>query len=448
MYVNPAYSLFAWQCLEDTPSLRTLRTFLELLPDQELLAALTAARGKGRDDYPVRVLWAAVVLTPALRVTTTAACLAELRRNPALRLLIGIPDEAGVPHDYNVTRFLSVLGRPAHLALLATMFATLVHRLGQAVPDLGVHCAGDATALRVRRDRATPEPGLPQPSGGRKEYVDAAGHVTSAYEWFGYKLHLVVDVKHEVPLAYAVTAPSAGDGATLPATLDAARAALPPGRIQTLAFDKAADTVDVHQALYARGIKPVIQMRELWHTELQRPVPGEQSWPVKLTYDECGTVHCWDDSQTPAVCRPMHYFGHEAARDCLKYRCPALHEGLACGCEQRCNRGKVWGLTVRVPCATDRRRFPPLPRATQTFERLYRQRTANERVNMRAKLYWGIDDGNVTGAARAHAQAGVVMVVQLGFATLLARAPRRGKTLGHVGLGPVQEILERATRRA
>ena len=47
--------------------------------------------------------------------------------------------------------------------------------------------------------------GLPQPSGGRKEYTDDAGHVTHAIEWFGYKLHLLVDVKNEVTLAYEIT---------------------------------------------------------------------------------------------------------------------------------------------------------------------------------------------------------------------------------------------------
>ena len=55
-----------------------------------------------------------------------------------------------------------------------------------------------------------------QPSGGRKEYLDERGQVTQIFEWFGYKLHLLVDVRHEVALAYAVTSPAAGDGETLP----------------------------------------------------------------------------------------------------------------------------------------------------------------------------------------------------------------------------------------
>jgi hypothetical protein len=92
----------------------------------------------------------------------------------------------------------------------------------------------------------------------------------------------------------------------------------------------------------------------------------------------------------------------------------------------------------------DLRRFPPIPRATKAFERLYRGRTAVERVNARLKIFWGADDGNVTGARRFHALVGVVMVVHLVFAMLLAKAPRWEGTLSQMRLGPVAEALRQA----
>jgi hypothetical protein len=48
--------LFAWDELEDGPSLTTLRELLAALPDGKLLDSLRQARGKGRDDDPVHVL--------------------------------------------------------------------------------------------------------------------------------------------------------------------------------------------------------------------------------------------------------------------------------------------------------------------------------------------------------------------------------------------------------
>ena len=90
---------------------------------------------------------------------------------------------------------------------------------------------------------------------------------------------------------------------------------------------------------------------------------------------------------------------------------------------------------------TDQRRFPPVPRATKTFERLYKGRTAVELVNGRLRLFWGADDGNITGAARFHAYIGAMMLVHLAFATLLAGQSRTPGTLGSMGLGPVQKAL-------
>ena len=43
--------------------------------------------------------------------------------------------------------------------------------------------------------------GLPQPGGGRKEYKDDQDNVTKVVEWFGYKLHLLVDVKRGTVIA-------------------------------------------------------------------------------------------------------------------------------------------------------------------------------------------------------------------------------------------------------
>ena len=91
---------------------------------------------------------------------------------------------------------------------------------------------------------------------------------------------------------------------------------------------------------------------------------------------------------------------------------------------------------MRVDRTIDLRRFPPIPRATKQFERLYKGRTAVERVNARLKIFWGVDDGNVIGARRFHAMVGVVLVVHAGFATLLAAAPRREGTLGKFRLSP------------
>jgi len=450
MYVHTTAPLFAWDALEDSPSLRTLRQFLECIPDDRLLESLRLWRGRGRDDYPVHVLWGVLLLTIALRHQSIEACLGELGRNKELRALIGIESESGVPKQWNMSRFLEVLGSEPHRTLLREVFGAMVARLGAVVEDLGVHGAGDATALNARRTNSArgnaldAAQGLPEATGGRKEYTDDAGNVTKVVEWFGFKLHLVVDVKHEVALAYQVTDTKAGDGETLPGVLDEARRNLPGGRMQTLAFDKAADSDEVHKMLHERRIKPVIQNRSLWTQDVERPLPGRENEVTNLVHDESGTVYCYDMLSTPCVRHPMAYIGHEPGRGTLKYRCPARHQGWQCPSDGECNRGRAYGKTVRVKQELDLRRFPAIPRATKQFERRYKGRTAVERVNGRFKLFWGADDGNITGSRRFHAFIGAVMVVHAAFATLLAATPRRFGPMGQIRLGSIQKALQEA----
>jgi hypothetical protein len=137
----------------------------------------------------------------------------------------------------------------------------------------------------------------------------------------------------------------------------------------------------------------------------------------------------------------MSYIGYEPQRQTLKYRCPAKHEGWECPMSTICNAGKSYGKTVRVSNEVDPRRFPELPRATKKFERMYKGRTAVERVNARLKIFWGVDDGNLVGSRRFVAQVGVVLAVHAAFATLLAMAPRREGTLAKLQLGPIAEAL-------
>jgi hypothetical protein len=494
MQLASCQPLFAWDALEDSPSLGTIKRLLASIPDAPLLDSLRQARGHGRDDHPVGVLWGVVLLAIALRHVHFEACLAELRRNDDLRALIGIPrdDEHQVPDSGNVSRFLQVLGQEPHRLHLQAVFDYMVQRLGLAVPDLGCHTAGDASALNARRKKkrdaaaATGTPntptnaadaapaavamttvlptpsagaadaddkilldqyGLPVPAGGRKEYTDAEGKVVRVVEWFGYKFHQLVDVKHEVALAYRISSTKMGDNQVLPDLVQQGQANLPAGRIKTLAYDKAADDEASHELLHDAGIQPLIQNRSLWKTESERMLPGHDG-SSNVVYDEAGTLYCYDKVSDPPVRHQMAYIGHEPKRGTLKYRCPAKHEDWQCPMSSICNAGKSYGKTVRVKQEEDLRRFPPIPRATKQFERLYKGRTAVERVNARIKIYWGADDGNIVGGPRFHALLGAIMVVHVGMATVLASLPRREGTLGKMKLSPIAKVLQEEMAKA
>ena len=50
MRIAATKPLFAWDCLEDSPSLATIKALLVAIPDGPLLDGLRQARGRGRND--------------------------------------------------------------------------------------------------------------------------------------------------------------------------------------------------------------------------------------------------------------------------------------------------------------------------------------------------------------------------------------------------------------
>ena len=133
-------------------------------------------------------------------------------------------------------------------------------------------------------------------------------------------------------------------------------ASLPDDRIETLAYDKAADDSESHRVLRKAGIRPVIQNRRLWKDQTEQMLPGHDG-TSNIVYDEAGTVYCYDCTSLPIVRQKMAYIGCEPQRETIKYRCPARHEGWPCPHDAVCNAGKSYGKTVRVNRTIDLRRF-------------------------------------------------------------------------------------------
>ena len=147
-------------------------------------------------------------------------------------------------------------------------------------------------------------------------------------------------------------------------------------------------------------------------------LPGHDG-SSNVVYKEDGTIYCYDKVSEPPVRHPMAYIGYEPERETLKYRCPAKHEGWDCPMSESATRAsrtaRRCGWIAILPAA------PPVPAPRHQEVRADVQGGyAVERVNGRLKVFWGVDDGNLTGARRFVAQVGVVLAVHAAFATLLA----------------------------
>ena len=433
MAMIPQKPLFCWEEIENLGDLERLDLVVRTLPDEALMRALEKQRGRGRDDYPVRAVWNSLLAGVVYQHDSTDSLRRELLRNAQLRHLCGFDAMKGaeaVPPPWAYTRFLKNLF--AHEDLIDAMFDRLVEELRDALPDFGKVLAVDGKAIRTHarpRKKDTPRP---EPDGRRdtdanfgvKTYRTKRADGT-VYErvvkWFGYKLHLVVDAIHELPVGYEVTKASSSElteGKKLVASLGEGHPELLKS-CEALAADRGFDDGKWIRELWdTQGVKPVIDIRNLWQDgEETKLVVGTRN----VVYDYRGTVSC--HCPKTGERREMAYGGFEADRGALKYRCPAAHYGLRCAGMSRCGVGR----SMRVSLAEDRRIFTPLARSSYAWKRTYAKRAAVERVNSRLDVSFGFERHFIRGLQKMKVRMGLSLVVMLAMA--LGRVKEKRKEL-------------------
>jgi transposase len=421
MATVPQRQLFCWNEIDELGDLHRLRLVLEHLPDERLMTALEKHRGRGRDDYPIRAMWNSLLAGIVFQHTSIEQLRRELSRNGQLRWLCGFDLHKGldaVPPAYVYTRFLRLLFR--HADLIDAMFDDLVEQLRKLLPDFGRHLAMDGKAIETAARRRK---GLSQmaPDGrrdveadtGKKTYrgVREDGTVwEKTMEWFGYKLHLIVDAVYELPVAFEVTKASASEmpaGRALVKTLQKRHEGLVE-ECETLSADKGLDDTALHTLLWDDcGIKPVIDIRNMWRDgEATRRV----SHLSNVVYDYEGTVYC--HCPRSGERREMAYGGFEKDRETLKYRCPAAQYEIECKGQNQC---PVRGA-VRIPLAEDRRIFTPLARSSYRWKTIYKKRTAVERVNSRLDVSFGFEEHFIRGQTKMRLRVGLALLTMLAMA--------------------------------
>jgi hypothetical protein len=155
-------------------------------------------------------------------------------------------------------------------------------------------------------------------------------------------------------------------------------------------------------------IKPVIDIRNAWKDgEQTKVVSGYEN----IVYDYKGQVFCVAPC-TNETQREMAYGGFEKERQSLKYRCPARHYGYDCEGRDKC----PVKASVRIPLSEDRRVFTPLARSSYAWARMYKKRTAVERVNSRLDVSFGFEEHFIRGLAKMRLRCSLALCVMLAMA--------------------------------
>ena len=233
---------------------------LDAVDASSLIRKIKAERYMGRPGYPPSALWRAYLASFVLRLPSTNALIRRLQDDRELRLLCGFGRD--LPHRTTFNRFISRLDR--HVDLVQHCIASLTDQLAERLPHLGERVAVDSTTVRShsnpnRKSRLTGEVSDLDASWTAKT---TGARANGKKEWYwGYKLHLMVDATHDVPLFGHVTTAKRNDSPEMLPLLDRAMAEHAWLKPRFVMGDKGYDALSNYLGVQERGGRFIAPMR-------------------------------------------------------------------------------------------------------------------------------------------------------------------------------------------
>lgn len=359
------------------PAIRDASAIAALLDSQEirdLIASLEETRWTGRPGYPIRTMVGMALVKGLYCLPTWSRVVHLVADHKGLQRVLG-----AVPSADAVYRFSRKLR--THPSALDTCIGAVLRALAEVNPTMGEAVAVDGSDLPAyangqrqrwgKRDHCSD----PDASWGRRSAVSTRN---SGY-YFGFKVHAAVDVATELPVAWKVLPARESES---PQVADLLDETMRRGFAPTFAImDKGYDVVPVYEGCHERGIRPIIPLRATAKVKAGAHSPnrcGHGTWV---------------------------FAGADMKRGAAKWRCPT----------GRClPTASMW-----VPAS---RLHTLVPRTTDRWSALYRQRGAVERGFGRLKNEWGMLPLRVRGVDRVALHVDLTILAQLATALVKARA--------------------------
>jgi hypothetical protein len=341
-----------------------------------LVGELDDLRWTGRRGYGAKTLVGACLVKSLYAIPTWTRTVRLIAEHHALAEAVG-----GTPSEWACYRFTVKLRE--HSAALADCLDHLTASLRAELPEYGRDVAIDASDMAAY---ANGQRYLSKNGPLRERYSDpdaSWGHRSAVSTrkgggFYGYKIQAAVCARTELPVAWQIATARDHEASYALPLLDAALAR--GFKPQTCAMDKGYDTGPIHDGCEARGVRPVVPLKE-----------------------------------TPAVKRGHHlpptcehgtwtFAGADFKRKATKWRCPT----------GECSPASTWVKADRL--------HPLIPRETKRYESLRRGRGAVERTFGRLKNEYGLAPLRVRGLERVQLHADLTMLARLAQALSCARA--------------------------
>ena len=339
---------------------------------------------QGADGYDPLSLFKAQLLIYLGEVKSDRHLAATLRYDARLCLLCGF-NFLKTPSNGTFTNFRDRLGEDVFYEALHCLIAQAVTL---KVIQSG-HTATDSTHLWAYSSRFGKKTcSCKGKCDCPRSYSDGDaqwGHKTKEYAFFGYKVHLIVDAKSQLPLEVLVTPGNDNDSPYANPLLKRAMEKHPDNPIASNAADSGYDAYENYRfAIEEMGVAPIIALNRR---------NGPDALTVgELTLSSDGQYTCMAGFQ-------VIYWGIESRRNRLKFRCPAALGKCQCLFQSACSSSS-YGRTFYLHPNRDYRLVGPVPRGTALWQEKYNARTSVERAYSEDKGSHRLDSPRVRGLPR------------------------------------------------
>lgn len=294
---------------------------------------------RGPHGYSVEALTRALITAKVEQIPTTAALVRRLKSDPVFRYLCGFDIIGKVPSEATFSRLLKKL---TETGLLKELFNELVRQAEQAGIIDGTTIAIDSTKIEayektkpkksLSNDGQSADWGVKQNTDGNKIF------------WFGYKEHVAIDTKSELPVAIEITPASVHDSTVAMKLVKKASDNLVKDPRYYL-MDLAYDSTDIYEAIMNN-----------YHARAIIPLNLRGAKEPKEGFDFDGTPVCSAGFR-------MVYWGCD--KNFNKFRCPHVLGKEDCPFGSSWCSDSKYGLVVKTNVKDDPRLFCTPHRGTK-----------------------------------------------------------------------------------
>lgn len=246
--MQASYFTTAQQRRDDSPLTAELTAIFDSIDDSRLMRRLWSYRWTGRRGYSPRSLWRAVIAGHYLNIPTTIGLIRRLQEDPQLVRACGL---MAVPSRLTVGRFLQRLVE--NIELVRECLASASRDLRLRLPDFGEEVAVDSTTITTYAN-----PGREHKSDPDATWTRKPNSQRKLAFHYGYRLHLIADARHEIPVYADVMTANRNDSPTLVPLVSAAIEATGL-RPSVVSADAGYDSNQNVEGLISLSARPVIK---------------------------------------------------------------------------------------------------------------------------------------------------------------------------------------------